>query len=91
MCYAEFGGIVQAIDDLDADVISLEAARSPHAGLPRTRRPRPPARGRTGVYDILSPRTPSTDEAADLLRTGLKAVPVERLWVNPDRRPKTRS
>ena len=28
MCYAEFGDIVQAIDDLDADVISLEAARS---------------------------------------------------------------
>lgn len=43
------------------------------------------------MYDILSPRTPSTDEAADLLRTGLKAVPAERLWVNPDRGPKTRS
>ncbi|TQJ57291.1 cobalamin-independent methionine synthase catalytic subunit [Streptomyces sp. SLBN-115] len=44
MCYAEFGDVVQAIDDLDADVISLEAPRSlAHAGGPRTRRARLPA------------------------------------------------
>ncbi|MFI9626295.1 5-methyltetrahydropteroyltriglutamate--homocysteine S-methyltransferase [Streptomyces sp. NPDC052042] len=90
MCYAEFGDIVQAIDDLDADVISLEAARShmqvAHElaahGYPREAGP--------GVYDIHSPRIPSTDEAADLLRTGLEAIPAERLWVNPDCGLKTR-
>ncbi len=37
-----------------------------------------------GVYDIHSPRVPSAEEAADLLREGVKAVPAERLWVNPD-------
>ncbi|MDF3288811.1 hypothetical protein [Streptomyces silvisoli] len=27
---------------------------------------------------------PSAQEAAALLRTALKAIPAERLWVNPD-------
>ncbi|MEU9187281.1 5-methyltetrahydropteroyltriglutamate--homocysteine S-methyltransferase [Streptomyces sp. NPDC048484] len=91
MCYAEFGDIVQAIDDLDADVISLEAARShmqvarelAEHGYPREAGP--------GVYDIHSPRVPSTDEAAALLRKGLEAIPAERLWVNPDCGLKTRA
>ncbi|MFF4159984.1 5-methyltetrahydropteroyltriglutamate--homocysteine S-methyltransferase [Streptomyces sp. NPDC001678] len=91
MCYAEFGDILQAIDDLDADVISLEAARShmqvagelAGAGYPREVGP--------GVYDIHSPRVPGTDEAAALLRRGLAAIPAERLWVNPDCGLKTRA
>ncbi|MFD5184985.1 5-methyltetrahydropteroyltriglutamate--homocysteine S-methyltransferase [Streptomyces sp. NPDC058372] len=90
MCYAEFGDIVQAIDDLDADVISLEAARShmqvAHElaahGYPREAGP--------GVYDIHSPRVPEAEEAAALLREGLAAIPAERLWVNPDCGLKTR-
>ncbi|WP_367135678.1 MULTISPECIES: 5-methyltetrahydropteroyltriglutamate--homocysteine S-methyltransferase [Streptomyces] len=90
MCYAEFGDILRAIDDLDADVISLEAARShmqvatelATAGYPREVGP--------GVYDIHSPRIPGADEAAALLRKGLEAIPAERLWVNPDCGLKTR-
>ncbi|WP_399934999.1 5-methyltetrahydropteroyltriglutamate--homocysteine S-methyltransferase [Streptomyces kanamyceticus] len=91
MCYAEFGDIVQAIDDLDADVISLEAARShmqvahelASHGYPREAGP--------GVWDIHSPRVPSAEEAAALLRTGLEAIPADRLWVNPDCGLKTRA
>ncbi|MET3984574.1 5-methyltetrahydropteroyltriglutamate--homocysteine S-methyltransferase [Streptomyces sp. PvR034] len=90
MCYAEFGDIVAAIEDLDADVISLEAARShmrvadelAGAGYPREVGP--------GVWDIHSPRVPCADEAATLLRKALGAVPAERLWVNPDCGLKTR-
>ncbi|MCX5232004.1 5-methyltetrahydropteroyltriglutamate--homocysteine S-methyltransferase [Streptomyces sp. NBC_00233] len=90
MCYAEFGDIVRAIDDLDADVISLEAARShmqvadelAEHGYPREAGP--------GVWDIHSPRVPSAGEAAALLRKGLEAIPAERLWVNPDCGLKTR-
>ncbi|WP_405540028.1 5-methyltetrahydropteroyltriglutamate--homocysteine S-methyltransferase [Streptomyces sp. NBC_00075] len=90
MCYAEFGDIVQAIDDLDADVISLEAARS-HMQVARELAAHGyPREAGPGVYDIHSPRVPSTEEAADLLRTGLKAIPAERLWVNPDCGLKTR-
>lgn len=90
MCYAEFGDIVEAIENLDADVISLEAARShmqvadelAGAGYPREVGP--------GVWDIHSPRIPSAGEAATLLRKGLGAIPAERLWVNPDCGLKTR-
>ncbi|AUH41755.1 5-methyltetrahydropteroyltriglutamate--homocysteine S-methyltransferase [Streptomyces sp. CMB-StM0423] len=90
MCYAEFGDIVAAIDDLDADVISLEAARSHMQvayelaghGYPREAGP--------GVYDIHSPRVPSAAETVALLHTGLRAIPAERLWVNPDCGLKTR-
>jgi 5-methyltetrahydropteroyltriglutamate--homocysteine methyltransferase len=90
MCYAEFGEILAAIDDLDADVISLEAARShmqvarelAGADYPREVGP--------GVYDIHSPRVPGSAEVASLLRTALRAIPAERLWVNPDCGLKTR-
>ncbi|MCF3121479.1 5-methyltetrahydropteroyltriglutamate--homocysteine S-methyltransferase [Streptomyces arenae] len=90
MCYAEFGDILRAIDALDADVISLEAARShmqvadelATGGYPREVGP--------GVYDIHSPRVPGTAEAAALLRKGLEAIPADRLWVNPDCGLKTR-
>ncbi|GAA0449452.1 5-methyltetrahydropteroyltriglutamate--homocysteine S-methyltransferase [Streptomyces olivaceiscleroticus] len=90
MCYAEFGDIVQAIDDLDADVISLEAARS-HMQVARELAAHGyPREAGPGVYDIHSPRVPSAAEAAALLRTGLAAIPAERLWVNPDCGLKTR-
>ncbi|MGY0055228.1 5-methyltetrahydropteroyltriglutamate--homocysteine S-methyltransferase [Streptomyces sp. LZ34] len=90
MCYAEFGDIVRAIDDLDADVISLEAARShmqvarelAEHGYPRAAGP--------GVYDIHSPRVPGVAETTALLHKGLEAIPAERLWVNPDCGLKTR-
>ncbi|MDT0341108.1 5-methyltetrahydropteroyltriglutamate--homocysteine S-methyltransferase [Streptomyces litchfieldiae] len=91
MCYAEFGDILAAIDDLDADVISLEATRShmrvaeelATAGYPREAGP--------GVYDIHSPRIPGPDEVAALLREGLAALPPDRLWANPDCGLKTRA
>ncbi|MEU8483502.1 5-methyltetrahydropteroyltriglutamate--homocysteine S-methyltransferase [Streptomyces sp. NPDC048641] len=90
MCYAEFGDIVQAIDDLDADVISLEAARS-HMQVARELAAHGyPREAGPGVYDIHSPRVPGVDEAAALLRKGLEAIPAERLWVNPDCGLKTR-
>ncbi|WP_225821798.1 5-methyltetrahydropteroyltriglutamate--homocysteine S-methyltransferase [Streptomyces naphthomycinicus] len=90
MCYAEFGDIVRAIDELDADVISLEAARS-HMQVAHELAAHGYAReAGPGVYDIHSPRVPSAGETARLLRTGLRAVPAERLWVNPDCGLKTR-
>ncbi|MEU2458238.1 5-methyltetrahydropteroyltriglutamate--homocysteine S-methyltransferase [Streptomyces sp. NPDC012473] len=90
MCYAEFGDIVQAIDDLDADVISLEAARS-HMQVARELAAHGyPREAGPGVYDIHSPRVPDANEVAALLREGLKAIPAERLWVNPDCGLKTR-
>lgn len=90
MCYAEFGDIVEAIDDLDADVISLEAARSHMQVATELAAHGYPREAGPGVYDIHSPRVPTVAEAADLLRKGLAALPAERLWVNPDCGLKTR-
>lgn len=90
MCYVEFGDILNALDEMEADVASLEAARSHmqvahelgDAGYPRGVGP--------GVYDIHSPRVPGTPEVVSLLHKGLAAIPAERLWVNPDCGLKTR-
>ncbi|MFB9924646.1 5-methyltetrahydropteroyltriglutamate--homocysteine S-methyltransferase [Amycolatopsis halotolerans] len=90
MCYSEFGDVLPAIDALDADVTSIEAARSKmevladlnDAGFARGVGP--------GVYDIHSPRVPDQTELTSLVRTALSAVPAERLWINPDCGLKTR-
>ncbi|QKW17932.1 5-methyltetrahydropteroyltriglutamate--homocysteine S-methyltransferase [Kitasatospora sp. NA04385] len=90
MCYAEFGDILRAIEELDADVISLEAARSHMQVARELAEAGYLAEVGPGVWDIHSPRVPSTEEALGLLRAGLAAIPVERLWVNPDCGLKTR-
>ncbi|MET9470384.1 5-methyltetrahydropteroyltriglutamate--homocysteine S-methyltransferase [Streptomyces sp. NPDC006544] len=90
MCYAEFGDIVEAIEALDTDVISLEAARSHMRVADELAGARYPREVGPGVWDIHSPRVPSAAEAAALLRKGLEAIPAGRLWVNPDCGLKTR-
>ncbi|MBV2364830.1 5-methyltetrahydropteroyltriglutamate--homocysteine S-methyltransferase [Streptomonospora nanhaiensis] len=91
MCYSEFGRIVGAIEALDADVTSVEAARS-HMELVGDLAAAGYRRGiGPGVYDIHSPRVPSVEEIEAALRAALRAVPPERLWVNPDCGLKTRS
>ena len=42
------------------------------------------------MWDIHSPRVPSTEEIVGLIRAALENVPAERLWVNPDCGLKTR-
>ena len=90
MCYSEFGEVIGAIADLDADVTSVEAARShmeiitdlADAGFVAAIGP--------GVYDIHSPRIPASEEIEKLLRQALTGVDPGRLWVNPDCGLKTR-
>ncbi|MCP2257831.1 methionine synthase (B12-independent) [Streptoalloteichus tenebrarius] len=88
MCYSEFGEIIDAIEDLDADVTTVEAARSGMrlvADLGAYRGEIGP-----GVYDIHSPRVPSVDEIEADLRRVLEVVDARRVWVNPDCGLKTR-
>ncbi|AHH20434.1 5-methyltetrahydropteroyltriglutamate--homocysteine methyltransferase [Nocardia nova SH22a] len=90
LCYSEFGEIIGAIAALDADVTSVEAARS-HMEILDDLNAVGYALGiGPGVYDIHSPRVPSVDEIETSLREAMKAVPAERLWVNPDCGLKTR-
>lgn len=91
LCYSEFGEVIGAIADLDADVTSIEAARSHMEVLDDLNAVGFANSVGPGVYDIHSPRVPSTAEMADSLRAALRAVPAERLWVNPDCGLKTRN
>ncbi len=91
MCYSEFEDILPAIDGLDADVISIENARSGDAmlraladfGYPREVGP--------GVYDIHSPVVPTQAFIADKLRMFREHLHQEQIWVNPDCGLKTRA
>lgn len=90
LCYSEFGVVIDAINALDADVTSIEAARS-RMEVVRDIRSHGFARGiGPGVYDIHSPRVPDTEEVDELLRTALDAIPLRQVWVNPDCGLKTR-
>lgn len=91
LCYSEFGEVIGAIADLDADVTSIEAARSRMEVLDDLNSIGFSNSVGPGVYDIHSPRVPSTGEMAESLRAALRAVPAERLWVNPDCGLKTRN
>ncbi|KZE90189.1 5-methyltetrahydropteroyltriglutamate--homocysteine S-methyltransferase [Microbacterium sp. TNHR37B] len=90
LCYSEFDVVIEAIAALDADVTSIEAARSggevvsdiAAAGFAHGVGP--------GVYDIHSPRVPSADEIATTLERATAALPLRQLWVNPDCGLKTR-
>ncbi|GGF96936.1 5-methyltetrahydropteroyltriglutamate--homocysteine methyltransferase [Rhodococcoides trifolii] len=90
LCYSEFGAVIGAIAGLDADVTSIEAARSHMEVLDDLAAAGFELGVGPGVYDIHSPRVPSIDEIAASLRLALKSVPVNRLWVNPDCGLKTR-
>ena len=90
MCYSEFNDIIGAIADLDADVISIETARSRMELLDAFERFAYPNEIGPGVYDIHSPAVPSVAQMTDLLGRAARVLPAERLWVNPDCGLKTR-
>lgn len=90
MCYSEFGDILEAIADMDADVISIETSRSKMELLTDFAKFRYPNAIGPGVYDIHSPRVPTTQEIANLLIRAGEVLSAEQLWVNPDCGLKTR-
>jgi 5-methyltetrahydropteroyltriglutamate--homocysteine methyltransferase len=90
MCYSEFNDIFQAISDLDADVISIENARSGLELLEAFREQGYDKGIGPGVYDIHSPRVPPADEIAANLKATLTVLDVDQVWVNPDCGLKTR-
>ncbi|WP_430593339.1 5-methyltetrahydropteroyltriglutamate--homocysteine S-methyltransferase [Humidisolicoccus flavus] len=90
LCYSEFGEVIDAIDGLDADVTSIEAARS-KMDIVEDVAKHGFARGiGPGVYDIHSPRVPSEGEVTELIGAATAAIDASRLWINPDCGLKTR-
>ncbi|NMC46006.1 MAG: 5-methyltetrahydropteroyltriglutamate--homocysteine S-methyltransferase, partial [Chloroflexi bacterium] len=91
MCYSEFNEIIASIAALDADVISIEAARSGMELLNAFSDFEYPNEIGPGVYDIHSPRIPTVEEMVALLEKAVQVIPADQLWVNPDCGLKTRN
>lgn len=90
LCYSEFDVVIDAIAALDADVTSIEAARSRGEVIGDIATSGFAAGIGPGVYDIHSPRVPSVDEITDLLDRTVVELALRRVWVNPDCGLKTR-
>ncbi|CAI0384706.1 unnamed protein product [Linum tenue] len=91
MCYSNFNDIIHSIIDMDADVITIENSRSDEKLLSVFREGVKYGAGiGPGVYDIHSPRIPSTEEIADRINKMLAVLEKNILWVNPDCGLKTR-
>ncbi|GGD23437.1 5-methyltetrahydropteroyltriglutamate--homocysteine S-methyltransferase [Hyunsoonleella pacifica] len=91
MCYSEFNDIIHSISNLDADVITIETSRSQMELLDAFVEFKYPNEIGPGVYDIHSPRVPSTEEMKQLLEKAQAVIPTDQLWVNPDCGLKTRN
>ncbi len=90
MCYSEFNDIIQAIADMDADVITIETSRSDMELLDVFNEFNYPNEIGPGVYDIHSPNIPTVEQIVLLMKKASERIPAERLWVNPDCGLKTR-
>ena len=90
MCYSEFNDIIKTIEALDADVISIETARSGNVLLKVFKSVGYANEVGPGVYDIHSPRIPSVEEIVAQIKALLEVLPQEQLWINPDCGLKTR-
>jgi len=90
MCYSQFNDIIRHIALMDADVITIECARSQMNLLGAFADFRYPNEIGPGVYDIHSPRVPSVGEMVMLLKKASQVIKPGQLWVNPDCGLKTR-
>ena len=90
MCYADFEDIIDSINALDVDVISIEMSRS-HGELLTSFEENAYEKGiGLGVYDIHSPRIPALEEITRNIDRALQVLDPQLFWINPDCGLKTR-
>ncbi len=90
MCYSEFNDVIRVIERMDADVVSIENARSGSELLEGFKEYKYPNEIGPGVYDIHSPRVPSVDEIVAAVQRMREVLADQQIWVNPDCGLKTR-
>ena len=90
MCYSEFNDVIRVIEKMDADVVSIENARSGSELLEAFKEYKYPNEIGPGVYDIHSPRVPSAAEIGAALKRMQGVLNDRQIWVNPDCGLKTR-
>ncbi|MBD2871113.1 5-methyltetrahydropteroyltriglutamate--homocysteine S-methyltransferase [Paenibacillus arenilitoris] len=90
MCYCEFHDMIDSIEAMDADVISIETSRS-HGELIHSFEENTYKLGiGLGVYDIHSPRVPGVEEMTGMIDRALRVLDPKLFWINPDCGLKTR-
>lgn len=90
MCYCEFHDMIDSIEAMDADVISIETSRS-HGELIHSFELNTYKLGiGLGVYDIHSPRIPRVGEMTAMIERALRVLDPKLFWINPDCGLKTR-
>jgi 5-methyltetrahydropteroyltriglutamate--homocysteine methyltransferase len=90
MCYSEFGEIIEYINQMDFDVISIEASRSKGDIIAHFENIGFKRQIGLGIWDIHSPHVPDIREMKDIVQRSLKKIPKENFWLNPDCGLKTR-
>lgn len=90
MCYSEFSDIIKTIEKMEADVITIETARSGNRLLKIFHDTGYKKEIGPGVYDVHSPRVPSINEFKDQIKERLQVVKKSKMWINPDCGLKTR-
>ncbi|CUS21559.1 LAQU0S03e05336g1_1 [Lachancea quebecensis] len=86
-CYSDLDP--NHIKALDADVVSIEFSKKDDPNYIAEFQNYPNHIG-LGLFDIHSPRIPSTEEFISKIETIMKSYPAEKFWVNPDCGLKTR-
>lgn len=90
MCYSEFNEIIDQIDKMDFDVISIEATRSRGHVIESFEERSFDRQIGIGVYDIHSPAVPAKEDIARVIERAIEVIPKEKFWINPDCGLKTR-
>ncbi|HPP53446.1 MAG TPA: 5-methyltetrahydropteroyltriglutamate--homocysteine S-methyltransferase, partial [Thermoguttaceae bacterium] len=90
MCYSEFGEIVEYIERMDFDVISIETSRSKGDIIDAFEGRQFDRQIGLGVWDIHSPAVPPVEKMLDIVHRALRHFPAKNFWINPDCGLKTR-
>lgn len=90
MCYSEFEETIEAIDQLQADVISIETSRSHGELIATFEAYHYPRQIGLGVYDVHSPQIPPVNEIRQTILRSIRVIDPQQFWVNPDCGLKTR-
>ena len=90
MCYSEFNEIVEQINQLDFDVMTIECSRSGGEIIEAFENIDFKRQIGLGVWDIHSPAVPTVDDMVKIVKRALKVIPMKQFWINPDCGLKTR-
>lgn len=91
MCYSEFEEIIDAIKNLDSDVITIETAKSDLSMLDVLKKNKFPSQVGPGVFDIHTSRIPPVNEIKKIIDKMVSKLDYKKLWINPDCGLKTRT